>query len=142
MVSASSPVAPAYQWQFDGTNLAGATGSTLLLTNIQPSQAGSYQVVITNTFGSVTSAPVTLTIAGGAFQFVVTGGLQLSTNGFKLQLSGLAGQGPVILQASSNLIDWSPIFTNPPAIGVIELVDPAATTRSARFYRALIAVAH
>jgi len=31
-----------YQWRHDGTNIGGADGSTLTLTNVQFSDAGSY----------------------------------------------------------------------------------------------------
>jgi hypothetical protein len=51
-----------YQWTLDGTNLAGATAETLLLTNVQPTQAGNYAVVINNPGGSITSAVASLTI--------------------------------------------------------------------------------
>ena len=40
-----------YQWRLGGTNLAGATGSALMLANVQPANAGSYSVVVTNAFG-------------------------------------------------------------------------------------------
>jgi hypothetical protein len=46
-----------YQWQLNGTNLAGATSPYLLLTNVLPSAAGSYVVVVTNIAGAITSAP-------------------------------------------------------------------------------------
>jgi hypothetical protein len=45
-----------YQWQFDGTNIAGATAGSLTLTNIQTTNAGRYSIIITNQFGSATSA--------------------------------------------------------------------------------------
>lgn len=61
-VSSCSPVA--YQWYFNQTNaLADATNSLLLLTNITIDQLGSYQVVITNGYGSITSAPANLSMA-------------------------------------------------------------------------------
>jgi hypothetical protein len=44
-----------YQWQFDGVNIAGATGSSLTLTNVQATDEGSYQVLISNSAGYVTS---------------------------------------------------------------------------------------
>lgn len=49
-----------YQWQFNNTNIPGATGDSLLLTNVNAASEGSYRVVITNTSGSVTSAPAML----------------------------------------------------------------------------------
>ena len=42
-----------YQWQFDGTNLAGATTTSLTLTNVQTGQAGVYSLVVSNVAGSV-----------------------------------------------------------------------------------------
>jgi hypothetical protein len=51
-----------YQWQFDGTALVGATNATLSLANVQTNDAGNYAVVVTNDYGSVTSAVATLTV--------------------------------------------------------------------------------
>ena len=51
-----------YQWRKDGTDLGGATGSTLTLFNINESSPGEYDVVVTNGEGSVTSDSATLTI--------------------------------------------------------------------------------
>jgi hypothetical protein len=44
----------AYQWQFDGANLAGATNATLVLNPVAAANAGRYDVIVTNTYGSVT----------------------------------------------------------------------------------------
>jgi hypothetical protein len=51
-----------YRWRFNGTNVAGATGASLSLSNVQPAQAGSYVVVVTNAFGSATSSHAVLTV--------------------------------------------------------------------------------
>jgi lysophospholipase L1-like esterase len=51
-----------FQWQFNGANIAGATGAAFTLGNVQPSDAGSYAVVVTNSAGSVTSAAAVLTV--------------------------------------------------------------------------------
>jgi len=57
-------IAPlSYQWRFWGTNLPGATASSLTLTNVQSGQAGGYAVVVTNSLGCVTSAVATLMVA-------------------------------------------------------------------------------
>ncbi|HEV7926959.1 MAG TPA: immunoglobulin domain-containing protein [Verrucomicrobiae bacterium] len=45
-----------YQWQFDGTNIAGATNATLALTNLQGAESGAYAVIVTSAEGSVTSS--------------------------------------------------------------------------------------
>jgi uncharacterized delta-60 repeat protein len=51
-----------YQWQFQGTNLAGATNSLLVLHDLQLSQAGDYSVVASSSSGSITSAPAKLSV--------------------------------------------------------------------------------
>ena len=51
-----------YQWRKDGTNLSdggvisGATSTNLLITSASSSDAGLYDLVVTNVCGSVTSA--------------------------------------------------------------------------------------
>jgi autotransporter-associated beta strand protein len=48
----------AYQWVFNGTNLiAGATSSSYTIPLAQLTDQGTYEVVITNAVGAVTSAP-------------------------------------------------------------------------------------
>src|SRR5262249_40764419 len=51
-----------FQWQFNGANINGATDSNLTLNNVQPTDAGNYRVVVTNSTGSVTSAVAILTV--------------------------------------------------------------------------------
>src|SRR5439155_14061799 len=51
-----------YQWRFNGNNLAGATNAALALTNVLPTQAGNYAVVVNNSVGGTTSAVATLTV--------------------------------------------------------------------------------
>jgi subtilase family serine protease len=60
-VTANSPVPVTYQW-YGASSTLGATNSTLTLTNVQLSAAGSYYVVVSNTFGYVTSSNATLTV--------------------------------------------------------------------------------
>ncbi len=54
-----------YQWRRAGTPLDGATAVTLHLENLEPAQAGEYDVVVTNDCGSVTSPPATLAVRQG-----------------------------------------------------------------------------
>lgn len=61
-VTASGTPDPTYQWQFNGSALAGATGSTLTLPNVSSANAGSYTVVVSNPNGSVTSNAATLAV--------------------------------------------------------------------------------
>ena len=54
---------PAYQWQKNGTAIAGATGASLALTNVQAADAGTYTLVATNSAGTVTSTAAVLTVS-------------------------------------------------------------------------------
>lgn len=64
-VTATGSPVPTYQWRKDGANIAGATGATLTLTNVQPGDAGAYSVLVSNAVGSVASPPATLTVTSG-----------------------------------------------------------------------------
>jgi GH25 family lysozyme M1 (1,4-beta-N-acetylmuramidase) len=45
-----------YQWQFNSTNISGATNTTLAVSNAQTTNAGNYAIIVTNLFGSITSS--------------------------------------------------------------------------------------
>ena len=61
-VVATGTPTPTYQWQKNGAALAGETGASLVLTNVQTGAAGTYAVVATNTAGTVASSAATLTV--------------------------------------------------------------------------------
>ncbi|MBI3851712.1 MAG: hypothetical protein HY298_15770 [Verrucomicrobia bacterium] len=61
-VVVADPRALSYQWRFNGANLGGENGNSLLLDNVSTNNEGQYQVVLTNPSGSVTSAPAMLWI--------------------------------------------------------------------------------
>lgn len=61
-VGASGTGPLAYQWKHAGTNLPGATAASYVKNNVQPADAGSYFVTITNSVGSSNSVAVTLTV--------------------------------------------------------------------------------
>ena len=51
-----------YQWESNGMILPGATNGSLILTNLTLASSGSYSVVITDSRGTATSAPVILSV--------------------------------------------------------------------------------
>ena len=51
-----------YQWQFNGVNISGAINASLTLTGVQAVDNGSYQVVISDSAGSVTSDVASFTL--------------------------------------------------------------------------------
>jgi len=61
--TATGNPAPTYQWRKDNVDIGGATGSSYSLGSVQLSDTGSYTVVATNSQGSMTSNPATVTVA-------------------------------------------------------------------------------
>ena len=70
-VAASGATPLYYQWQRNGRNavnggsISGATSSALAIANVQANSDGNYTVVVTNSFGSVTSSPPAMLIVDG-----------------------------------------------------------------------------
>jgi hypothetical protein len=91
-VTASGTPTPGYQWSFNGTDLGGQNGSSFTLNNVQPTNQGTYTVVVSNSVGTNT-ASATLTVispsapsvvSGPMSQTVMTGG----TASFSVTVSG------------------------------------------------------
>lgn len=61
VVATGSP-APTYQWQRSGIAIPGWTSATLSLEGISSNDVGAYNVVVTNSAGSVTSNTATLSV--------------------------------------------------------------------------------
>ncbi len=67
-LAAISPLPLGYLWYFngapltDGGRISGSATTNLTISNVQPGDAGPYQLVITNQFVSATSAVATLTV--------------------------------------------------------------------------------
>ena len=64
VVTVAKP-APAYQWRRGGTAIAGATNPGFSVFSASASDAGSYDVVITNPSGTFTSPAATVALTGG-----------------------------------------------------------------------------
>ena len=87
------------------------TNATLSLSPATSANATNYFVVVTNNYGSVTSATVALTVFLPPQQFTA----QYFGTGLQLQLTGTPYY-PYILQTTTNLtppISWKSILTNP-----------------------------
>jgi hypothetical protein len=79
-VAAHSILPLNFQWQFNEVDLPFATNGVLSFTNSQFAQAGAYQVVVTNTMGSVTSMVAYLSV-GPAFLKGLSGAAETASGG-------------------------------------------------------------
>lgn len=132
-VVAEGTPAPAYQWRFNGLDIPGATNATLGFTNLQEAQAGSYRVVVRNIIGTVRSESALLALGPEPLRL---DSWLLTTNGsFGFQLTGATGPSYRI-EASTNLLIWVPLATNPPITGKFDFIDSMAPSFPMRFYRA------
>jgi hypothetical protein len=58
----------------------------------------------------------------------------MTANGLELQISG-PDSSTYIISASTDLSDWTPIFTNYTDLGNMTFTDTSATNNPVRFYR-------
>ena len=122
-VQASSPTPVAYQWQFGGATLNGQTNSTLVVPDVQPGQAGSYCVVVSNNIGNTVSSNATLALVAvlkGEVTDAVTGdplpGVQI-TVGTNITLTDSSGDYRIAGVSTGIAVD----FTATPRVGVVPL---------------------
>lgn len=102
-VSASGDPPLTYQWNFNNVAIPGATDFTLVLTNVSSANAGDYQVIVANNFGSVTSVVAVLTVSGGICVFA------LSTSNATFTASGGSNTVAVTTQATCS---WTVVNSN------------------------------
>ncbi len=72
-VIASGKQPLSYQWFFDGKPISAATDYFYSIPRVQSIQGGTYTVVVSNFYGSVSSDSATLAIAAGSGVFAIVG---------------------------------------------------------------------
>ena len=129
-VTAAGTAPLIYQWAFDGTNLTGATDDMLLLTNVQPAQAGSYAVVITNVAGSITSLVATLTVL--PFETLISLSAAQPTITFPSEVGF-----NYVLEYKNSLDDttWTPLFQAVAGTGGEMSLQDINAPADSRYYR-------
>jgi uncharacterized repeat protein (TIGR02543 family) len=119
----TSPLA--YQWQFNGTDLVGATASSYALTNVQTNNTGLFTAVITNLSGSVTSAPAFLDVRP----------VLVFANGQILSSAQYSFADPVQIQVQSYFTNGLIFYTldgSAPDFNSIQYTGPFTLAHSAR----------
>lgn len=76
-VAATGNPPPGYLWQKDGAAISGATRTSLVLTNLQATNAGRYTVVVTNSLGSITSSNAYLAVNPPGVSLALYSGLTI-----------------------------------------------------------------
>lgn len=120
-----------YQWQFNGTNLSGATRSALVLANVQTNQAGPYAVTVSNAYATVTSSSAILNVVP-----------LLITNQPQPQLACVGGQATFNVKLSGKgpfVFQWQLFGTNLPSGTNIPLVLTNVQTSDAGPYSVIVA---
>jgi hypothetical protein len=121
---------------FNGTTLLGnvtaGDGSQYSLT-WSNATVGNYNLSVsaTDNSGATNKSPATIAIAVQPLTLTLPG---TQINGqFSLTFQGQNRQN-YMLETSTNLADWTPVWTNAPTNGVLMFTNVNATDRS-RFYR-------
>jgi hypothetical protein len=89
-----------YQWLLNGTNVPGATNASLFLSNIQLSNAGNYQLFVSNSVNTALSLAAPLTVINdNTLTFLSQPASQTNYQGGKVQLgAAVLGSGPLNYQ--------------------------------------------
>jgi len=66
----------------------------------------------------------------------VIASLQLTNQSFQMRVDDVLQACRVVVEASTNLASWVPVFTNTTPTNVVFYTDPSASNSAARFYRA------
>src|SRR5262249_10141765 len=120
-----------YQWRFYGTNLPGATRSSLTRSHVQAWYAGPYYLLGTNPVGWTTSLVATLSL--GARPHL--GSCHLTPSRVDFARIGDAGSIYAV-ERSSNLVNWGVLSTVSNATGQVFVTDPSNSNSLNRYYRA------
>jgi hypothetical protein len=110
------------QWLKDGTNLAdggrisGATNATLVISNVQTNDSGTYWIVVSNAWGSLASSNAILTVIVSSPSFGNIHAESGVSGSFILSGAGGVSNGTYYVLTSSNLLlpptNWTYIATN------------------------------
>lgn len=118
-VTAKGTPAPAYQWQLDGTPIAGATSASYSVARAQSAHTGGYSVVATNSSGTVMSDTARVTMRNGqgiqGWQWrapLPQGGAILDMLFTGTRFVGVGTQGTAI--TSPDGLAWTARFTGTP----------------------------
>ena len=101
-VSASGTAPLTYQWSKDGSPIPGASAASLVLSNAQALDSGTYAVVVGNVVGSVSSTPAEVFINAPVTISAQPEGVQLTAGSSALLSVTASGTAPLTYQWFKN----------------------------------------
>lgn len=132
-VVANGPPPLSYQWYHnDDTPIEGATGPEYTLANVQSADAGIYRVQVCNVFGCMRSDDAKLTVTPG---FAIRSSFGFTNSHFGFSVSNPTRQS-VVIQASTNLIQWDSLLTNSTGDSTVYFIDTRVPDPRRMWYRA------
>ncbi len=124
----------AYQWLSNGVAIAGATNASLTFSPAIPSNVGNYQLVVTNSWGSITSQVATLSVLVQPNVYAIS---NIGVGNYTIYLANQPNSTNR-LWAATNLASnqWQVISTNVmDGNGLGQFVDTNTTGMPQKFYR-------
>lgn len=121
-----------YQWRKNGSAIGGATRSALSIASLTPNDSGSYDVIVTNAFGKVSSSPAVIAVQSATAPTISQGptGRTLYPGGL-LDLTVEAAGGELHYQ-------WQKAGTNLPGATTSVYVVPSVSSVDAGQYQVTV----
>ena len=118
-------------------DLGGSVDAVLTITNVSAASAGTYTFSSSTVglLGGLLTSKATCTVSVAATVTGMVQSSQMMQKGFKVQFSAPTGSN-LVIEASSDLKSWTPIYTNKVVGGSLTYTDAVAKTVSGRYYRA------
>ncbi|MGA2551758.1 MAG: pyrrolo-quinoline quinone [Burkholderiaceae bacterium] len=121
-VTVSNPSEPVFQWQKNGSNIAGATGSTYTTTPVAPGDSGStFVVTVSDAAGTTKSSTATLTVVGPDVTTYHNDNLRSGTNPYETALTPAtvtsANFGLLRTLPVDGLVDAQPLYLHQIKVG-------------------------
>lgn len=128
-----------YQWRFNGFSIAGATNSTLTVSNVQPANEGNYSVFVTNALGSALSSNAFLDVIDLPQALNATN-LSWSSPGqpgWRVESTnthdGIAAAGIILTNGQSDVAGLQTVVTGPGTVSFWYQVPPGGALMSFNF---------
>lgn len=91
-----------YQWRRDGVDIAGATTPVLRVAAVSEADAGAYTVIVSNTLGTLASAPAAVTVTTAGLTSFPTPAAQIALS----PSASAAGSFTLVRRSDGSIASW------------------------------------